>query len=265
MLVLFTVGMTLATSAVNVFYRDINPVVQIGLQLWLYLTPVAYPLSAVPERYRCLLHAQSADRHRRRDPVGAGVRPGARLAARRGVGRDDHRGARLVRWSCSSAWTSISPMSSKCRRRNSTRSRHQAVSRRPLAHARRSGRSASIDSRGQDARGPQRDARQDDRTISALRRRVVRSAGGRGPRHHRPQRRRQDDAAEADLARDVADQRQGARRRPRRVAHRARRRLSSRADRPRERLSRRRPVRPDAQGDRSAVRRDRRVCRRRRG
>jgi lipopolysaccharide transport system permease protein len=35
-----------------VFYRDINPVVQIGLQLWLYLTPVAYPLSAVPERYR---------------------------------------------------------------------------------------------------------------------------------------------------------------------------------------------------------------------
>ena len=26
--------------------------VQIGLQLWLYLTPVAYPLSAVPEQYR---------------------------------------------------------------------------------------------------------------------------------------------------------------------------------------------------------------------
>jgi lipopolysaccharide transport system permease protein len=52
MLVLFTLGVTLITSAVNVFYRDVNPVVQIGLQLWLYLTPVAYPLSAVPERYR---------------------------------------------------------------------------------------------------------------------------------------------------------------------------------------------------------------------
>jgi lipopolysaccharide transport system permease protein len=26
--------------------------VQISLQLWLYLTPVAYPLSAVPEKYR---------------------------------------------------------------------------------------------------------------------------------------------------------------------------------------------------------------------
>ena len=52
LLVLFTLGVTFATSAANVFYRDVNPVVQIGLQLWLYLTPVAYPLSAVPERYR---------------------------------------------------------------------------------------------------------------------------------------------------------------------------------------------------------------------
>ena len=52
MLIGFTVGMALATSALNVFYRDVNPVVQISLQLWLYLTPVAYPLSAVPEKYR---------------------------------------------------------------------------------------------------------------------------------------------------------------------------------------------------------------------
>jgi lipopolysaccharide transport system permease protein len=52
MLIAFTIGMALATSALNVFYRDVNPVVQISLQLWLYLTPVAYPLSAVPEKYR---------------------------------------------------------------------------------------------------------------------------------------------------------------------------------------------------------------------
>jgi lipopolysaccharide transport system permease protein len=52
LLLMFTLGVTLITSAVNVFYRDVSPVVQIGLQLWLYLTPVAYPLSAVPERYR---------------------------------------------------------------------------------------------------------------------------------------------------------------------------------------------------------------------
>ena len=52
MLVAFAVGVTLVTSSVNVFYRDVNPVVQIGLQLWLYLTPVAYPLSAVSEQYQ---------------------------------------------------------------------------------------------------------------------------------------------------------------------------------------------------------------------
>jgi lipopolysaccharide transport system permease protein len=54
LLLLFTVGVTLATSALNVFYRDVNPVVQIGLQLWLYLTPVAYPLSVVDAKYRLL-------------------------------------------------------------------------------------------------------------------------------------------------------------------------------------------------------------------
>jgi ABC-type polysaccharide/polyol phosphate export permease len=47
-------GFTLATSAINVFYRDVNPVVQIGLQLWLYLTPVAYSLSRVSARFRWL-------------------------------------------------------------------------------------------------------------------------------------------------------------------------------------------------------------------
>ena len=52
MLIAFTIGLTLTTSSLNVFYRDVNPVVQISLQLWLYLTPVAYPLSAVPEKYR---------------------------------------------------------------------------------------------------------------------------------------------------------------------------------------------------------------------
>ena len=54
LLLLFTVGFTFATSGINVFYRDVNPVVQIALQLWLYLTPVAYPLAAVPERFRWL-------------------------------------------------------------------------------------------------------------------------------------------------------------------------------------------------------------------
>jgi lipopolysaccharide transport system permease protein len=55
LLVAFTVAVTLITSAVNVFYRDVNPVVQIGLQLWLYVTPIAYPFSKVPARWRGLI------------------------------------------------------------------------------------------------------------------------------------------------------------------------------------------------------------------
>jgi len=52
LLVAFTIAVTLLTSAVNVFYRDVNPVVQIGLQLWLFVTPIAYPLSKVPPAWR---------------------------------------------------------------------------------------------------------------------------------------------------------------------------------------------------------------------
>jgi lipopolysaccharide transport system permease protein len=52
LLVLFTTGVTLIASSVNVFYRDVSPVVQIALQLWLYVTPVPYPLSRVPLHWR---------------------------------------------------------------------------------------------------------------------------------------------------------------------------------------------------------------------
>jgi lipopolysaccharide transport system permease protein len=52
LLIAFTVAVTLLTSAVNVFYRDVNPVVQIGLQLWLYVTPIAYSFSRVPAQWK---------------------------------------------------------------------------------------------------------------------------------------------------------------------------------------------------------------------
>ena len=55
LLVAFTIAVTLLTSAVNVFYRDVNPVVQIGLQLWLYVTPIAYPYSKVPAQWRPII------------------------------------------------------------------------------------------------------------------------------------------------------------------------------------------------------------------
>jgi len=52
--VLLTLGVVLLASALMVFYRDIRFVIPLGLQLWLYVTPVIYPLSMVPERWRGL-------------------------------------------------------------------------------------------------------------------------------------------------------------------------------------------------------------------
>ncbi len=49
-----TVGIVLFTSALNVFYRDIRFVVPLLLQLWMYATPIIYPLEIVPERLRSI-------------------------------------------------------------------------------------------------------------------------------------------------------------------------------------------------------------------
>ncbi len=52
--VTLTLGVVLFASALNVFYRDIRFIIPLGLQLWMYLTPIIYPLSIVPERFRTL-------------------------------------------------------------------------------------------------------------------------------------------------------------------------------------------------------------------
>jgi len=52
--IMLTVGVVLATSAMNVFYRDVRFVVPLGLQLWMYVTPIIYPLNMVPERFRAV-------------------------------------------------------------------------------------------------------------------------------------------------------------------------------------------------------------------
>jgi len=51
---LFTLGLSLALTAVTIFFGDIREMVQAGLPALMYLTPVIYPLSVVPERYRWL-------------------------------------------------------------------------------------------------------------------------------------------------------------------------------------------------------------------
>jgi lipopolysaccharide transport system permease protein len=52
MLVAFAVGSLL--SALNVRYRDVNQAITLLVQLWLFLSPVAYPISAVPEAWQPL-------------------------------------------------------------------------------------------------------------------------------------------------------------------------------------------------------------------
>ena len=86
LLVLFTLGVTFATSAANVFYRDVSPG---GAD-----QPAALALPdarRVPARRgaRALSAAVSpepADRHCRRDALGDRLRPSARLGRRRDIG-----------------------------------------------------------------------------------------------------------------------------------------------------------------------------------
>jgi lipopolysaccharide transport system permease protein len=47
LLFLFSVGIALLLSIVNVYFRDTEHLVTIALQLWIYLTPVIYPVSLV--------------------------------------------------------------------------------------------------------------------------------------------------------------------------------------------------------------------------
>lgn len=49
---MFMSGLLFVLSAANVFYRDVRYVVPLVLQLWMYVTPVIYPLSVIPARYR---------------------------------------------------------------------------------------------------------------------------------------------------------------------------------------------------------------------
>jgi len=48
------IGVGLWLSALNVLYRDINYVLPFLTQLWMFLTPIAYPSSMVPRQFQTL-------------------------------------------------------------------------------------------------------------------------------------------------------------------------------------------------------------------
>jgi len=45
------VGLSLLIGTLNVFFRDINYIVQVSFQMLFYLTPILYPVSKIPEEY----------------------------------------------------------------------------------------------------------------------------------------------------------------------------------------------------------------------
>jgi len=49
---IFTYGLSLFVSAFNLFYRDVQYVMGLILMLWMYLTPVIYPVELFPQAYR---------------------------------------------------------------------------------------------------------------------------------------------------------------------------------------------------------------------
>ncbi|MCU1349828.1 MAG: putative O-antigen export system permease protein rfbA [Acidobacteria bacterium] len=51
---IFTLGVSLALTAVSIFFGDVREMVQAGMPALMYLTPIIYPISVVPDRYRWL-------------------------------------------------------------------------------------------------------------------------------------------------------------------------------------------------------------------
>jgi ABC-type polysaccharide/polyol phosphate export systems, permease component len=51
----FATGLGLLLGTLNVFARDIGQVMVVVLQLWFWVTPVVYPVSIVPERFKAAL------------------------------------------------------------------------------------------------------------------------------------------------------------------------------------------------------------------
>jgi lipopolysaccharide transport system permease protein len=50
-------GFGLIISAMTTKYRDLTFLIQFGIQLWMYITPVIYPISQIPVKYRWVIMA----------------------------------------------------------------------------------------------------------------------------------------------------------------------------------------------------------------
>jgi lipopolysaccharide transport system permease protein len=54
LITMLALGVGMITSALNVKYRDVGVLIPVLLQLWMYASPIVYPESLVPGRWRHL-------------------------------------------------------------------------------------------------------------------------------------------------------------------------------------------------------------------
>ena len=52
---LLSLGIGILISSLTVKYRDLTFVMNFGIQLWMFATPIVYPMSIIPEKYRLLI------------------------------------------------------------------------------------------------------------------------------------------------------------------------------------------------------------------
>jgi len=54
-LVLLAFGVGMLMSALNVKYRDVGVILPFAIQIWMFLSPVIYPMSALPPKFRMIM------------------------------------------------------------------------------------------------------------------------------------------------------------------------------------------------------------------
>ena len=52
---IFTFGVSLALTAISIFFGDVREMVQAALPALMYLTPIIYPIAIVPDRFRWII------------------------------------------------------------------------------------------------------------------------------------------------------------------------------------------------------------------
>ena len=83
------IGLSLAFAALNVYYRDFRYALPLGVQLWMFASPVAYPLTKLPAEWQVLyafVNPVAGPLEGFRRVLGLGVLPSTELLAASAVG-----------------------------------------------------------------------------------------------------------------------------------------------------------------------------------